>query len=213
MLINQMIVGTMDVFCYILACEKTKKAVIIDPGGDEDKILSFLKENNYELLYIINTHFHYDHITGNEKIQQETGAQIVMHEKDFSLMNQKETQDFFQGRSMPADNSPGDEKTHLVKDGDRINFGEESLEVINTPGHSPGGICLYQEGHLFTGDTLFVGAAGRTDLPGGDDNELTISIKEKIGSLPDDTKVWPGHDYGDTPTSTIEREKKENPFF
>ena len=101
----------------------------------------------------------------------------------------------------------------LVEDGDTIGFGEEKLTVLHTPGHTPGGICLYDEGNLFTGDTLFVGAVGRTDFPGGSLEVLLRSIKEKILSLPDDTIVWPGHDYGGRPSSTVAYEKKHNPYI
>ena len=101
----------------------------------------------------------------------------------------------------------------LLQDGDTIPFGNHKLTVIHTPGHSPGGICLYGENNLFTGDTLFVGAVGRTDLPGGSLQTMLDSIKEKILALPDDTIVWPGHDYGGSPTSTIAREKKQNIYI
>ena len=101
----------------------------------------------------------------------------------------------------------------LVKDGDHIEVGDVSLEVIHTPGHSPGGICLYGQGHIFTGDTLFVGAIGRTDLPGASYNQFMSSIKERLLSLPPETIVWPGHDYGMKPSSTIDIEKKTNPWL
>jgi glyoxylase-like metal-dependent hydrolase (beta-lactamase superfamily II) len=101
----------------------------------------------------------------------------------------------------------------LVQDGDRLPLGNQAATVIHTPGHTPGSICLYFPGHLFTGDTLFVGAAGRIDLPGGSLAKLLQSLEEKIMPLPDDTVIWPGHDYGETPTSTLGREKEDNPFL
>ena len=100
-----------------------------------------------------------------------------------------------------------------VRDGDLISFGQEALKVIHTPGHTPGGICLYGRNNLFTGDTLFVGAVGRTDLPGGSLETLLQSLKDKIITLPEETVIRPGHDYGDQPTSTIAREKKSNPYL
>jgi hydroxyacylglutathione hydrolase len=101
----------------------------------------------------------------------------------------------------------------LVKDGDQLDLGREQARILHTPGHTPGAICLYFPGHLFSGDTLFVGAAGRTDLPGGSLTSLIASLESKIMPLPDDTRLWPGHDYGDTPTSTLAEERQNNPYL
>ena len=208
MIIKQVQVGPDKVFCYILGCEKTHKAVIIDPGGEEDRLLAVIGELQLTLLYIINTHVHPDHTCGNEKLKNATGAAIVMHADDQAFLHDREAAAYFK-RMGPL--SP--DADILVQDGTVLTFGEYSLKVIHTPGHTPGSVCLYGHGNLFTGDSLFVGAAGRVDLPGGDFQTLTASLEQNISTLPDDTVIWPGHDYGDTITSTIGREKKENPFL
>lgn len=204
-----MTVGIMQVFCYILICEQSRQAVVIDPGGGEVSIVEYIRENNLQLAYIINTHAHPDHTCGNAAIKKATGAAIVMHEADDALLKEREAADYFKRMGFPS--SPPADK--FVKDGDKLHFGAHTLRIIHTPGHSPGGICLYCEGNLFTGDSLFVGAAGRVDLPGGDFNTLITSLGEKIASLPPETVIWPGHHYGSTPSSTISREKEENPYL
>jgi glyoxylase-like metal-dependent hydrolase (beta-lactamase superfamily II) len=207
--IEQIMVGRMAVFCYIVSCPKTKEALIIDPGGDEDKVAARIKEKGLKLKYIVNTHAHGDHTTGNAKLIELTGAKLIVHEEDnkflvAGVMSEVSRQMGFTP-SPPADIA--------VKDGDKIEIGEASLEVIHTPGHSPGGMCLLGGGNLFSGDTLFVGGIGRTDLPGSSHEQFMTSLKEKLLTLPDDTVVWPGHDYGPKPSSTIGLEKIANPFL
>lgn len=207
--IEQMTVGPMDVFCYIISCEKTGQAVVIDPGGDADRILQYVKANGLDVRYIIHTHCHPDHTCGSGRLKEATGASIVMHEEDEALLHDAAAATFFAGLGLgtapPAD--------MLVRDNDHLAFGSQTMTVLHTPGHSPGGICLYCAGHLFTGDSLFVGAAGRVDVPGGDFNTLIRSLGEKVGVLPEETVIWPGHDYGDTPQSTVGAEKKHNPYL
>jgi len=209
MIVEQMLVGPMAVFCYIVGCEETRECVLIDPAGNEDSILRKLARLNLRPLYLINTHGHADHTSGNQLLAGKTGMQIVMHEADSRLFDTPAARQI--AGQMGFRPSPPVDRT--VKDGDSLPFGKESLLVINTPGHTPGSICLYGKGNLFTGDTLFVGAVGRTDLPGGSFDVLLNSLKHKILPLPDETIVWPGHDYGETPTSTIGREKKTNPYL
>ena len=208
MLIRQKVVGSMAVCCYVLGCEETKKGVIVDPGGDEQSILAICKEEGLDIEYIIATHGHPDHVCGNRILKEETGAQIVMHAEDETFFNKPEVHEYFSmlglEHSPPAD--------VLVKDGDTITFGAQSLKVLHTPGHTPGGICLYGGTDVFTGDTLFVGAIGRTDFPGGDMAQFMTSIREKLLVLPDETVVWPGHGYGGS-QSTIGEEKRSNPFI
>jgi glyoxylase-like metal-dependent hydrolase (beta-lactamase superfamily II) len=208
MIIKQMTVGIMGVCCYIVSCKKTGHGVIIDPGGDEDAVLAHCGNESITVDYIINTHGHPDHVCGNAKIKIATNAKIVMHKNDADFFAKPEVDQFFSQLGLPA--SPPADLT--VTDGDTLSFGKESLAVIHTPGHTPGGICLYSSPHLFTGDTLFVGAAGRTDFPGGSINELLAAIDKRLGSLPDDTIIWPGHGYGGE-RSTIGAEKKSNPFM
>jgi glyoxylase-like metal-dependent hydrolase (beta-lactamase superfamily II) len=207
--IEQIKVGFMDVFCYLVACPNTKEALFIDPAGDEEKLADRANKKGLALKYIVNTHGHGDHTCGNKRMKALTGARIVMHELDDQTFNSPEGQEM--SKAWGFEPSPPADVT--VRDGDLIEVGDVSLKVIHTPGHSPGGICLLSNGNLFTGDTLFVGGIGRTDLPGSSERQFFKSIKEKLFKLPDDTIVWPGHDYGDRPKSTIGREKKSNPWL
>ncbi len=208
MIIKQLIVGSMGVCCYIIGCEKTKKGAIVDPGGDETLILNTVKSMGLTIEYIIATHGHPDHVCGNRMLQESTGASIVMHESDAQYFEQPETKSYFSMLGLEA-SPPTD---IAVKEGDFITIGEEKLEVIHTPGHTPGGMCLYNAPDLITGDTLFVGGIGRTDFPGGSYKELIDSLKTKLIALPDDTIVWPGHGYGGS-QSTIGEEKRSNPYL
>jgi len=208
-IIKQLTVGSMEVFCYLLGCEETGEAVVIDAGGDEEEILTLLGKLGLALVSIINTHCHPDHTAGNRRLKEATGAEIVMHEADAALLADRQAGSYFAGLGFP----PAPPADRLVRDGDLLPFGRHALRVIHTPGHSPGSICLLAEGNLFTGDALFVGAAGRVDIPGGDFRTQMSALAEKISVLPPETIIWPGHDYGDTAVSSIEREKKENPFL
>jgi glyoxylase-like metal-dependent hydrolase (beta-lactamase superfamily II) len=208
MFIKQMTVGMMGVCCYIVACDKTKQGAIIDPGGNEDDILNACQTENINVKYIINTHGHPDHVCGNARLKEATEADIVMHAADADFFAQDRVKQFFSQLGLPA--SPPVDKR--VEDGDIITFGNEGLTVIHTPGHTPGGMCLYSAPDLFSGDTLFAGGVGRTDFPGGSSQELLDSIKKRLLTLPPDTVVWPGHGYGGE-SSTIAREKSGNPFL
>lgn len=208
MKIQQLTVGMMSVCCYIVSCEKTGKAVVIDPCGDEKDILAACAKGGLDVLRIISTHGHADHVCGNGPIQQATGAKIVMHRADAEFFSNPDVKSYFSMLGLP-ESPPAD---ILVEDGDVISFGEESLHVLHTPGHTPGGICLYSAPNCFTGDTLFVGGVGRTDFPGGSSNELARSIKERLLSLPPETVVWPGHGYGGS-KSTIGKEARSNPYL
>ena len=188
MFVKQIPVGEMDVFSYLIGCEKTKKGMVIDPGGDEKIIILEAVEAGLEIKYIFNTHNHWDHTAGNARLKESTGASIVMHKLDAESYG----------------------KADIILDKEKnFQLGKIIFDVIHTPGHSPGGICLYAEGQLFTGDTLFVGDSGRTDLPGGDRPTLGASIR-RLMEFPDDTIVWPGHDYGPMTRSTIGWEKSHN---
>lgn len=191
MIIIQMPVGFMQVFSYIIGCEETRDALVIDPGADAEIIAEKAKENKLNIKYIFNTHHHFDHTEGNADLKKLTGAKIVIHSLENAQMK---------GASK-ADICLNNEKTFKV--------GNITFEIFFTPGHTSGGLCLYAEGNLFTGDTLFVGDSGRTDLPGGHRPTLGASIR-KLMELPDETIVWPGHDYGRTPSSTIRNEKRTN---
>lgn len=208
MRIEQISVGAMQVCCYIVSCETTKEAAIIDPGGGENEILDRCQKNNLQVKYIIATHGHPDHVCGNALLKQKIGAQIIMHKADAEFFWKPEVQKYFSMLGLPESPKPD----ILVQDGDTISFGNEKLQVIHTPGHTPGGICLYNAPDCFTGDTLFAGGVGRTDFPGGSVQELMSSIKNRLLALPPDTIVWPGHGYGGS-RSTIADEAKTNPFL
>jgi hydroxyacylglutathione hydrolase len=191
MIVRQIPVGEWEVFSYLIGDEKTREALVIDPGGDVELIASQAEEENLTIKYIFNTHHHGDHTYGNGALKKRTGAKIVIHELEDGFLR-------------------GDTKADIrLKDEKTFQLGEITFQVFHTPGHSPGGICLYAEGQLFTGDTLFVGDSGRTDLVGGQRSTLGASIR-RLMQLPDDTVVWPGHDYGPTPSSTIGRERRTN---
>ncbi len=198
----------MAVCCYIVACEKTGKAAVIDPGGDEKKILAEIKDKGYVVEYIIATHGHPDHVCGNRILQEATGAKIVMHRLDSLFFNKPEVRTYFSMLGL----EPSPPVDREVEEGESIDIGTVSLKIIHTPGHTPGGMCLYNAPDLITGDTLFVGGLGRTDFPGGSHEELLHSITTKLLVLPAETVVWPGHGYGGS-RSTIGEEKDSNPYF
>jgi glyoxylase-like metal-dependent hydrolase (beta-lactamase superfamily II) len=208
MFLKQFEVGNFAVFAYLLGEDSGGPGVVIDPAGDADPIISAADQNKITIQYILNTHAHVDHVMGNEEMKQKTGAQIIIHEKDAPALTRipMSMLSMFGGRPSP----PAD---RIVKDGDSIQVGNLALQVLHTPGHSPGAICIYVDGVVFTGDTLFVGGVGRTDLPGGSWPIMLRSIQTKLLTLPDETVVFPGHNYGATPTSTIGNERLHNSFL
>ncbi|MEN6621759.1 MAG: MBL fold metallo-hydrolase [Smithella sp.] len=207
MFIKQFQVGQMAVFAYLIGDPITGDALVIDPADNAAGIVAEAKKNKLNINYIVNTHGHVDHIGGNAEMQKLTGAKIIVHEEDASMLTSTPGMML---KMFGAKQSPPPDR--LVKDGETIDVGNISLKVIHTPGHTPGGMCLYTPGFVFTGDTLFVESVGRTDLPGSSGQKMYKSIREKLFTLPDDTKVMPGHNYGRTPNSTIGHEKKYNPF-
>ena len=205
MIIKKLEVGPIMANCFILGCESTKEAVVIDPGDDADRILMELAKSELKVKYLINTHGHFDHVSANKRMKEATGAQIAIHPEDEPMFNELSRSAQMFGLS--SENSPPADI--LLNDGDEITFGEITLQVIHTPGHSKGGISLYTKGYLFAGDTLFAGSIGRTDLAGGDYDTLISSIKEKLLIFDEDTIVYTGHG----PETTIGNEKRMNPFL
>ncbi len=208
MIFKQVEVGNFSVFCYLIGDEETKEALFIDPADDTDDLISEAKSKGLnKIKYIINTHSHVDHIMGNAEMVKKTGAKIIIHEEDAKYLTRTPSDLLMMFRATPS--PPAD---ILVKEGDLIQVGKVSLKVIHTPGHSPGGMSLHMDGMVFTGDSLFVGSVGRTDFPGSSWEVLEASIQKKLYVLPGDTMILPGHNYGPTPTSTIQSEKRHNPF-
>ena len=203
--ITRLVVGPLQVNCYILSDPKTSEAVVIDPGDDGSEILKVVKSRGLTVRYIVNTHAHFDHVGANRQVKDATGAEILIHKEDDPLLGQTADQARMFGMTAPS--SPRADR--YVKHGDVITAGEISLRVLHTPGHSSGGISLAGEGVVFTGDALFAGSIGRTDLPGGDLMTLIASIKDNLMTLPDGTVVLSGHG----PDSTIGEERRENPFL
>ncbi len=196
-------------FCYLVGDETSKTCALIDPAFETDRILTEADRLEYRVTHIINTHGHSDHTAGNEAIKAATGAQLLIHKLDANRLGKVVHKTF--SRILGGKGSPVPDV--LLNDNDLIQISDgANLRVIHTPGHTPGSMCLYSDGHIFTGDTLFVGAVGRTDLPGGSSKQLLASVREKIYTLPGSTIVWPGHDYGPSPSSTIKQEKHTNPF-
>ncbi len=179
-------VGNMKNFAYVIGDEGTRRGVLIDPSYDLDNIVGTVRNDGLEILYILNTHSHWDHTAGNKEASQRTGAKIVAHA-----------------------NAPT-HKDISVKDGDVLEVGNLRINVMHTPGHCPDSVCFFVDGLLFTGDTLFVGNCGRTDLPGGDPAELYDSFTQKILKLDDSIKIYPGHDYGSRLSSSLRYEKRHN---
>ena len=205
--IFKMEVGEIGTNCYLVYDKESAEGIIIDPGGNGKEILGEVEKRQMKIKYVVNTHGHWDHIGANDEVCEATGAPLLIHEKDaacltnaalnMSGMMRK------QGCSKPAD--------AFLKEGDTVEFGDISLEVIHTPGHTQGGICLYSARYhvLFSGDTLFQLSVGRTDFPGGSFDDLIKNIKTKLLVLPGDTIVCPGHG----PVTKIETEKTRNSFL
>ncbi len=205
MIINNIVVGPLEVNCYILGCEDTKEAAIIDPGDNADEIIKVLEKADLKPVYIINTHAHFDHIGSVSAVQEHYNIDFLLHEEDLFLVNNTSTQ----AKAFGFDPIPKPDVNKFVNDGDKISLGNKVIDVIHTPGHSPGCVCYLIDNNVFVGDTLFAGSIGRSDLPGGSHETLINSIKEKLFPLEDSTIVYPGHG----PSTTIDAEKKHNPFL
>ncbi len=176
----------MQNFTYVVEDEETGEGIVIDPSWDLENIEQVINRNNLKIKFIVNTHHHFDHTLGNEAIAKLTGAKIVQHKES----------------SLKHDIS--------VENGDTIQFGKSTLNVLHTPGHSKDSICLVGDGKIFSGDTLFVGNCGRVDLPGGSAKELYHSLFDVLHDLDNDLILYSGHNYGSTQTSSLGEQKKTN---
>ena len=205
MILETLLVGPLGVNCYIVGDDKTREALVIDPGGNARDVLDTLRHGRLRLVAIVATHAHFDHLLALDEVRAQTRAPFLIHADEAQVLANAATGALFFGFTMrqPA---PAD---RLVREGDEVRAGSVSLKVLHTPGHSPGGICLLYEKCVFVGDTLFQGGIGRVDLPGGDYATLMRSIRDQLLTLPDDTIVYPGH--GDA--TTIGEERQLNPFL
>jgi len=205
MVIHFFTVGPFQEHTYILSDEKTKEAYLIDPGGENEKVLSYLKKNDFKVKALLVTHGHIDHVAGAAELQRALEAPLWMNAKDQYLLDMLPTiSSYFGFSSVPV---PKIDRS--LSEGEWLDFGDAKIEVIATPGHTPGGLCYRIGNDLFVGDTLFDGSIGRTDLPGGNYDELIQSIKTKLLVLDDSLIVHCGHG----PKTTIRKEKKTNPFL
>ncbi len=198
-------VGPIEANCFVVYDEETKEAAVIDPGADGKRIIQEINKHDLKVKYIINTHGHADHIGANLDVKNSTGASLMIHEEDGAMLTDANSNlSVFMGRGItkPAPDV-------LLHEGDVIEIGSSTLKVVHTPGHTKGGICLYNEEVCFSGDTLFAGSIGRTDFPGGSYGEIINSIKTKLMPLADEIIVYPGHG----PATTIGQERRTNPFL
>ncbi len=203
MIIKRLVVGPLETNAYIIGDETTRQALVVDPGDEPDRILELIKDSGLEVTAIICTHAHFDHIGAAGDIKNATGAGILIHRDDlegYELVRDQAAMWGYDIDELPAPDG-------FIEEGDNIRAGNLSFSAMHTPGHSPGGICLYGEGVIVTGDTIFRGSVGRTDFPGGSVEKLRESFK-RILALPDETVILSGHG----PETTVGTEKREN-FF
>lgn len=208
MIFSSIEVAPLGVNCFLLGCDSTKEGIIVDPGGDADRIVEMVAEHGVNIRYILNTHGHFDHIGANMAMVQQFKAPILIHAEDATMLGRVAEVSRRYGVSGGENSPPADA---FLQDGQQIIFGNYSLKVLHTPGHTQGGCCFYikAEKKVITGDTLFADSIGRTDLPGGSHEQLLTSIRTKLFTLPDDVTAYPGHGAA----TTIGYEKQHNPYF
>ncbi|MGI8773835.1 MAG: MBL fold metallo-hydrolase [Actinomycetota bacterium] len=201
----QRAVGPLGCNCYIVGDDVAKKAVVIDPGGDADELAAAIAKHELTITALVATHAHFDHVLAADRLRQITGAPFYLHDDDKPVLTWlQESGRMFLGIDLP----PPPEVDSSAREGELIVAGSVELQIIHTPGHSPGSVALAGADVLFAGDTLFAGSIGRTDLPGGDGQALIDAVRGKLFTFDDDTPVYPGHG----PSTTIGVEKATNPF-
>jgi len=205
LVLEHLVVGPLQSNCFIVGDEESGEAVVIDPGGDGDVILMAISRKPWKITAILNTHAHFDHIAANAALKKATGAPLLAPKDDSPFMTQAHVSARMYG--FEVDPSPAADR--LLVDGDSVPIGDETIKMVSTPGHTPGGATFVTSIGIFPGDSLFAGSIGRTDLPGGDYDTLVNSIRNRILSFDDDTPVYPGHG----PATTVGRERDHNPFL
>lgn len=189
---------------YLIRCAATAEAAVVDAGFEPEAVIEAVRAEGLRLRYLLNTHAHYDHVAGMRQVQDAVGGEYWLHPADRTLLAHLTEQ----GAAFGFPPGRGPDVVHDLADGQRLPLGEESLEVLHTPGHSPGSVCFHWDGHLWVGDALFAGSVGRTDLPGGSFEVLERSIRTRLFPLGDAVQVHPGHG----PATTLGRERVANPF-
>lgn len=207
MICEILVVGPLAVNCFILGCEETRQGVVVDAGGDAGQIIAAVERLGLNIDQVINTHGHFDHVGANRQIMEHFNARLLIHEEDAPMLER--AGEVAKAYGIRGDNSP--QPDEFLRDGMEISFGTCRMKVLHTPGHTQGGCCLYIEAEkkVITGDTLFADSIGRTDLPGGSHEQLLISIRSKLFTLPDEVIAYPGHG----PVTTIGHERQHNPYF
>jgi len=208
MIVKMLVVGPLASNCYIVGSSATKQGMIIDPGAEAETILGTVQQMGLSIALIVVTHAHIDHIDALRAVKERTNAPFAIHEAEKKSLSTAPPMNIVASLGLsPFKSAPQPDR--LLKDGDHIDVGDLHFEVLHTPGHSPGGICLSGHGVVFSGDTLFNFGIGRTDFAGGSYERLMKSICEKLMVLPDETIVYPGHG----PSTTIGDERRGNPFL
>ncbi len=187
-------------FSYFLGDEETREIFVVDPDNAE-LLNELIAEEGLEVVGVVITHEHHDHVAGVKEMVEKYKVPVFIHEAGRGVVEEI------------LGDEGGDDVIKTIEDGEVLSVGEVEIKVMHTPGHTAGAVCLLSEGKLICGDTLFVGGCGRCDFAGSDVNEMYKSLYEKIWNLPDETEIYPGHDYGQTPSSTLKKEKKENRFL
>jgi hydroxyacylglutathione hydrolase len=210
MIVTTFPVGLLQCNCTILGDPETRQAIVVDPGDEAEKVLAALRREGLTCVAIVNTHTHIDHVGGNQAVKDRTGARLMLHEADLPLYDDLAGQSAWTGGMIAA--PPRAIVDEHVHQGDHVRAGAVDAEILHTPGHTPGSLCVHVGGAaplVLSGDTLFAGGIGRTDLWGGDFEQEIDSIRSKLLALPEGTRVIPGHG----PTTTIGQERRGNPFL
>ncbi len=209
MILRQLELGPMMNFVYLIGCPKTREAAVVDPAWDVPALLDLAQKSDLKITSILLTHGHPDHMNGLEDLLKVTDARVYLHTKETAFM--KEVAAFF---GMPVDFiHRRSSNFKAVSDGEKATVGKLEVEFIHTPGHTPGSQCFLVEGSLISGDTLFINACGRVDLPGSDPEKMWHSLTHKLGALTDETVLYPGHNYAGRPTATMGEQKRDNPYL